>query len=62
MKPITVWVRFDKDAKKWSHNHIEDGHMGNKQLKPIGSKAQTANWSKGMWMYEHKYLDNNKVV
>ena len=62
MKPITTWSRFNKDTRKWMHNHIENGHMGNKQLKPTGTKAQTVNWSKGMWMYEHKHLHDNKVV
>jgi len=63
MKPITVWRRFNSGDHKWDFNHIEDGHVkGDQYLKPIGNKEQTANWAKGTWMHELKYLKNNKVV
>ena len=63
MKPITTWKRFNEDTQKWSHNHIEDGHIeGDQYLKPVGSESQTANWSKGTWIHEHKHLHDNKVV
>jgi hypothetical protein len=60
MKAITIWKKFNEKEQVWKHNHIQDGHVvGNK---PLGNKEQTTAWSKGTWMFFHKYLDSNQVI
>jgi len=56
--PITEWTR--RIDRIWAHNHIQNGHVEGD--KPTGEPHQTANWAKGEWKKEHKYLVDNKVV
>ena len=60
MKAITVWKKFNEKGQRWEHNHIEDGHII--AARPTGTEEQTNAWSKGTWMFFHKYLDDNQVI
>ena len=59
-EPITVWKRFNVDAQRGGHNHIENGHS--QSNKPTGTPEQTASWAKSTWIKEHKYLEGVRIV
>lgn len=62
MKPITIWLRFDKETGRFEHNHIEDGHTENLNA-PIGRCPEQARmWKGGRWLAWHGYLDDSNCV
>ncbi|MBI1423113.1 MAG: hypothetical protein GC149_06580 [Gammaproteobacteria bacterium] len=61
-KIITVWERYNDNAKSWEHNHIEDGFDENaEQPTPKGS-VQEKSWPGGKWRKHKAHLEGITVV
>ncbi len=55
-RKITIWSRFDKDTKRYKHNHIEKG------LQPRNIPQGHPSWKSGIWLKEYGWLDYKNRV
>jgi hypothetical protein len=61
MKKVTLWHQQNQRGEM-EFNHLEDGHVHGLRPQPKSEQQQRA-WSRGVWSYEHAYLDaHSKVV
>ena len=63
LQPITVWRAYHDAAGKFSHNHIEDGHVPMEQYGPTPkTDDQRRAWDKQLWNREWCWMDENYRV
>lgn len=61
-KPITEWLAFDDEKRRFVFNHIEDGHVPRSQELPTAvSDNQRKAWAKKLWIRRHSHLINGEV-
>jgi hypothetical protein len=50
---VTMWYRFDKERRGYTHNHLEDGHS--MMDRPV-DKLGLGRWQRGQWEKRHGFL------
>ena len=55
-RKITSWSRYNKDKKRYEHNHIEPGWITT--TRPQGHPS----WKSGLWMRSTGWLDSKNRV
>lgn len=64
MKPVTVWERSrHRGRSEWQHNHVQDGHVPENQLRPIAcTPEQEKGWSNDVWRKRLTFQDGQKIL
>jgi len=58
---ITIWECFNKQKRKWKHNHISE-HFYHSEIKPFPKKPiQSKLWKDGTWRKKLGTLNNHIV-
>lgn len=52
---ITLWERYNKNKKRYEHNHFEDGWNSHEKPKPI-CEFQEKMWKSAKWKKTLLYL------
>jgi len=55
-RKITIWSRFNKDQKRYEHNHIENG------FQTRGIPQGHPSWKSGTWKKKYGWLDDEDRV
>lgn len=62
MKTVTLWYCWDEDHKRWEFNHLEYGHVGKEQLKPIPKSKEQSSWVRKTWKKRHAFMSQTGEV
>lgn len=50
LPPVTVWFRWNAEARRFELNHLEDGHVPAAQERPTPQcKIHESLWARGRW-------------
>jgi len=58
---VTKWLRYDREAQKYVHNHIECGHVEGSVPAPSNA-MQRKEWENTYWMKAFCYMVNGEVI